>query len=145
MKKQRVAIIARSSVEWVLADLASLSAGAINVPVSETAPAEIIAHIVADAECSAAFVGDDALLERLIAVRDRLPALRTIVHFNRREERRVVEGLTCVSLLDLERLGEERALGAEVDARIAALVDSPPPTVIYIRFSLGGKCWGRCP
>jgi len=70
----RVGLLAASTVEWVLVDLACASAGAVDVPIPETSTPATIAHILADAGCEAVFVGDRALLDRVIGARP--PGLR---------------------------------------------------------------------
>ncbi|MDJ0698711.1 MAG: AMP-binding protein [Woeseiaceae bacterium] len=53
----KVAILAKNSAEWVLADLAIAMAGMISVPVYPTAGADTIAYVLGHSEASAVFVG----------------------------------------------------------------------------------------
>ena len=53
----KVAILAKNSAEWVLADIAIGMAGMISVPVYPTASANTIAYIIGQSEVSAIFVG----------------------------------------------------------------------------------------
>lgn len=53
----RVAILAKNSAEWVLADLAIAMAGMVSVPIYPTAGTGTIAYIIEHSEASAAFVG----------------------------------------------------------------------------------------
>ena len=132
---ERVAILANSSVEWVLADLASLSAAAVDVPIPETSTQETVGYILGDADCTLAFVGTPALLDRLLTVRP--AALRFVVTFFEPAEPIEVEGLTALSLLELERLGQERGTGAEVDARVGQLGSDDLLTLIYTSGTTG--------
>ena len=58
----KVAILAKNSAEWILADIAIAMAGLISVPIYPTAGPETIAHVVEHSEAGAIFVGklDDA-------------------------------------------------------------------------------------
>ncbi len=53
----KVAILAKNSAEWVLADLAIAMAGMISVPIYPTASADTIAYVIEHSEASAAFIG----------------------------------------------------------------------------------------
>ena len=54
-KGDRVAILSETRLEWVIADIASLSMGAITVPFYHTVPANQIAPLLADSGCVGAF------------------------------------------------------------------------------------------
>jgi len=58
----KVAILAKNSAEWFLADLAIAMAGLISVPIYPTAGPDTIGHVVQHSEAKAVFVGklDDA-------------------------------------------------------------------------------------
>jgi long-chain acyl-CoA synthetase len=53
----RVAILAKNSAEWVLADLAIAMAGLISVPIYPTASADTVTYIIGHSEAKALFVG----------------------------------------------------------------------------------------
>ena len=58
----RVAILAKNSAEWMLADMAISMAGLVSVPIYPTASPDTISYILGHSEVSAIFVGklDDA-------------------------------------------------------------------------------------
>ena len=58
----KVAILAKNSAEWLLADLAIAMAGLVSVPIYPTASADTVAYIIGHSEAKAMFVGklDDA-------------------------------------------------------------------------------------
>jgi len=72
----KVAILAKNSAEWILADVAISMAGMISVPIYPTAGADTIAYVVGHSEASAVFVGKldepDVAAE---AVPDSLPTI----------------------------------------------------------------------
>ena len=53
----KVAILAKNSAEWILADLAIAMAGMISVPIYPTAGVDTIAHVLEHSEARAVFVG----------------------------------------------------------------------------------------
>jgi len=53
----KVAILAKNSAEWILADAAIAMAGMISVPIYPTAGADTIGYIIGHSEASAVFVG----------------------------------------------------------------------------------------
>ena len=53
----KVAILAKNSAEWVLADLSIAMAGLISVPIYPTANADTIAYVLGHSEAKAIFVG----------------------------------------------------------------------------------------
>lgn len=63
----RVVILAESSVEWVIADIAILTIGAVTVPVYPTLPASQIAPLIADSESRGALTSTPELKVKLEA------------------------------------------------------------------------------
>lgn len=53
----KVAILAKNSAEWLLADIAIAMAGLISVPIYPTAGTETISHVLQHSEAKAVFVG----------------------------------------------------------------------------------------
>jgi long-chain acyl-CoA synthetase len=78
----RVAIMSDSRPEWLLADLAILTLGAVTVPVYATLTAAQACYIVRDSGARLAFVSTMEQLEKLQRVRHELPALQAIVPFD---------------------------------------------------------------
>ena len=63
----RVVILAESSIEWVIADVAILTIGAVTVPVYPTLPASQIAPLIADSESRGALTSTPELKSKLEA------------------------------------------------------------------------------
>jgi long-chain acyl-CoA synthetase len=78
----RVVIMSESRPEWLIADLAILTLGAVTVPVYSTLAAAQARYIVQDAGARAAFVSTAEQLEKLQSVRHQLPALEAVVVFD---------------------------------------------------------------
>ena len=71
----RVAIISDSRPEWVVADLASIAAGAVTVPVYPTQSAHQVEFILRDSRAKAAVVSGTAQLEKVRRIRQHLADL----------------------------------------------------------------------
>ena len=61
----RVVILAETSIEWVIADIAILSIGAVTVPIYPTLPASQIAPLIADSGSRGAFASTAELKSKL--------------------------------------------------------------------------------
>jgi long-chain acyl-CoA synthetase len=75
----RVALISESRPEWGIADLATLSAGAVTVPVYPTQSAEQVRFILDEAGVKLAVVSTQAQVDKIRQVADQLRALEAII------------------------------------------------------------------
>ena len=75
----RVAIFSPNSPEWQMADIASVSIGAADVPLYSTITARQAQYIIDDSGSRVAFVGTKSHMERVLEVRGELPRLKKIV------------------------------------------------------------------
>jgi len=78
----RVGLLAENRVEWLVADMAILTAGAVNVPPHAPLTAKQIQFELADAGVTWLIVSTPAQLEKVLQVRAQLPLLRGIVQFD---------------------------------------------------------------
>jgi long-chain acyl-CoA synthetase len=78
----RVAILSENRPEWAIADYACLAARCTDVPIYPTLPPKQAEHNLRDSGAAAAFVSSRQQLEKVLAARDRLPALRHIIVFD---------------------------------------------------------------
>lgn len=79
----RIGLLAENRVEWLIADMGIMTAGAINVPAHAALPAPAIAKQLADAGVSWLFVANAAQLEKYRAIRTDLPGVKGVVVFER--------------------------------------------------------------
>jgi long-chain acyl-CoA synthetase len=77
-----VAVIARTRLEWVLLDWATMTIGAVVVGIYPTNTAKECAYILAHSESVLAFAEDDAQREKLASVQVETPALRELFRFD---------------------------------------------------------------
>jgi long-chain acyl-CoA synthetase len=82
-KGDRVAIIAETRREWLLADLATLSFGGVVVGIYPTSTAEQVAYILQHSGSKVAILEDEAQLAKVRAHRGELPALEHVVLIER--------------------------------------------------------------
>jgi long-chain acyl-CoA synthetase len=78
----RVAILSENRPEWAIADYACLAACCTDVPIYPTLPAKQVEHNLSDSGAAAVFVSTRTQLEKLLAIRQRLPRLRHIIGFD---------------------------------------------------------------
>jgi long-chain acyl-CoA synthetase len=75
----RVALHSENSTEWLVADLAILSIGAVNVPIYTTQPADQIQYILQDSEAVAYIVSSQKLFAPVAEIPGRVPTLKTVI------------------------------------------------------------------
>ena len=75
----RVALVAESRPEWVIADLAIISAGAITVPAYVTNTVEDHRHVFATSGARAAIVSKPSLSARVLAAANQVDSVRTVI------------------------------------------------------------------
>ncbi len=78
----RVGLVGENSLDWLVADMAILTAGAVNVSPHAPLTARQIHFQLHDADVCWAIVSDADQLAKLRSIRDELPALRGIVVFH---------------------------------------------------------------
>ena len=81
-KEDKIALFAENRYEWWLADLAILSIGAISVPIYATNSPEEAEYIIENSESIICFVSTEDILKRVLAVRNNLPKLKSIIVFD---------------------------------------------------------------
>ena len=100
--EQRVAIASGTRYEWILADLAIMSAGAATTTVYPSSMASDVAYIVGDSDSQVVFAEDDVQVAKLREQRSDLPAVSRVVTFDG-----TPDGDWVIGLDELERLGAQ--------------------------------------
>ena len=131
-------ILANTVVEWVLADLAVLSAGGVSNGIYPTDAAAQAEYLCADSGTKIAFVEDEEQLDKLLSVRERLPLLEKIVVFDT-EGLRDFRDDQVLSLAALRELGRQHREGhpRELDERIAACRPEDLAILVYTSGTTG--------
>jgi len=99
-------ILANTTVEWVLADLAVLCCGAVSNGIYPTDAAAQVQYLCEDSATRVLLVEDDEQLDKALEVREQLPLLRKIVVFD-------MKGLRDLDDPDVVSLDALRALGRQ--------------------------------
>jgi long-chain acyl-CoA synthetase len=103
---QTASILANTVVEWVLADLAALSCGAVSNGIYPTDAASQVQYLCEDSSTRILFAEDDEQLDKVLEVREQLPLLQKIVVFD-------MKGLRDLDDPDVISLDALRALGRQ--------------------------------
>lgn len=132
--EQRVGILSSTSYEWILADLAILSAGAATTTVYANTNASDTAFILADSQSRIVFAEDAEQAAKLTARRADLPALTKVVTFDD-----AAEGDWVLTLDELAELGEKHLADQPECVRqtVAAIAPERLATLIYTSGTTG--------
>lgn len=141
----RVAILSDSRPEWVIADLAALTAGAVTAPIYPTLPESQVRYILADSGARVVVVADETQATKVRAVWDALPDLSALVIMDPAGEPAAAGGASGreeLSLADAtgrghRRLMAEDGLGREYKERAAAIAPDQLATIIYTSGTTG--------
>jgi long-chain acyl-CoA synthetase len=137
----RVALVAESRPEWLLADFAVLASGGVVVPVYPTLSAEQVAFVLRDAEVRLAVVSSADQLQKVLAVASSVPSLSAVVVM---DDVAPVEAppLRVLPMAEVEAAGHRRlqdgwGIGREFHDRAQAVQPSDLATIIYTSGTTG--------
>jgi long-chain acyl-CoA synthetase len=128
-KGDKVSILANTRPEWTYADFAALSVGAVVVPIYQTNSPEECQYVLENSDAKVVIVEDDEQLEKIRAVRDRLPLLEHVVRMTGTSK-------DAISLEDLAARGASRE-PAEWEARWKSVTPKDICTFIYTSGTTG--------
>src|SRR5438105_646862 len=131
-----VSLLSKNRAEWILSDLAILSAGARSAPIYVTNSPRQVGHVIGHSESTVVIVEDRDQLDKVLKVRDELPRLKTVV---------VVTGEGAgeepgvISYDELRKAGftHARANPGVLDERIAAIQPGDVATIVYTSGTTG--------
>ena len=135
----RVALMSDSRPEWVIADLAILTAGAVTVPIYPTLPAEPAGYILADSGAEVAIVADEVQAAKVRQVRPKLPQLRELILIDG-EDDAGLDGETTLAAVQArghQRLMTEDGLARRYKEAAAAIDAEQLATIIYTSGTTG--------
>ncbi len=140
--EERVALCSSTRLEWVLSDLAVMSAGAATTTIYPTTLSSDVAFIVADSGSKVVIAEDATQVEKLRAHRSELPDVSHVVLIDGEGD-----GDWVITLSELEERGQAR-LASEpgvVDERIDQLTPDHLSTIIYTSGTTGRPKGVRLP
>ena len=131
-----VALLSENRYEWLVADYAMLSAGAVNVPLHAPLTPGQVAYQVGHSESKGIFVSNQLQADKVAGVMAELPQLRFLVSF---EPVIPPPGLHHLTWEGLKHRGWQRGAAAlaEVEEREAALTGRDLATIIYTSGTTG--------
>lgn len=132
--QDRVGITSATRVDWALADLSVMCAGAATTTVYPTTIAGDVAYIIADSGCRVVIAEDDEQIAKLRAHRAELGDVLKVVTFDGSADDDWVISADRLAELGRSRLAAEPGC---VDARIDALQPSDLATIIYTSGTTG--------
>ncbi|MGE5191099.1 MAG: AMP-binding protein, partial [Deltaproteobacteria bacterium] len=132
----RVAIFSENRYEWLVADYAILSAGAVNVPLHAPLTAPQAAYQLGHSEARGIFVSSQSQADKVAAIVDMLPQLEFIVSFDP-----IVPParLRHLSMEGLKHRGWRRGAAGleEILRREAAIIGENLATIMYTSGTTG--------
>ena len=132
--EDRVAIASNTRIEWILADLAIMSAAGATTTIYPSTQHEDVGYILADSQTKVIFAEDDLQVSKVLDHLDELPQLITIVQLDGK-----VDHAKVIGWADLEKLGRDylAANPTAVDDVIAAIKPEDLATLIYTSGTTG--------
>jgi len=128
-KGDKVSILANTRAEWTYFDFAALSAGAVVVPIYQTNSPEECEYVLVNSDAKVVVVEDDEQMEKIRAVRDKLPLLEQVVRMTGSSE-------DAISLEDLAARGSARD-ASEWESRWKSVTKDDICTFIYTSGTTG--------
>ena len=132
--EERVAIASGTRLEWILADLAIVAAGAATTTVYPSTMADDVAYILADSDSRIVFAEDDEQVAKLRDKHSELPSIVKVV---------VIDGTSdgdwVISFDDLEAMGAKYLAEHPkvIEERVAAAKPESLATLIYTSGTTG--------
>ncbi len=117
--EDRVGIAAGTRYEWILADLAIMSAGAATTTVYPSTNSDDTSYILSDSECRIVFAEDDEQVAKLKEHKSELPHLMKVVTFDGATDGDWVLGLDDLAALGESYLAEHPGVLADIAKSIA--------------------------
>ncbi len=132
----RVAILSANRIEWIIADLATLLAGGIDVPIYHTSTAEQCAYVISDSGCRFIVVEESTQLAKVVEKRGELKNLDRIflIEGDPPENDRVVASFSTLQETGRQQM---KARSHELMKRSGAVTPDDPATIVYTSGTTG--------
>jgi len=136
--RETASILSNTNIEWVLCDLAVLSANGVANGIYPTDAAEQVQYLCQDSGSTVLFVEDDEQLDKALEVRERLPQLRKIVVFDM-EGLRDFRDEQVIGLDELRAIGREhaKAQAGALEARVEQVRPEDLAILVYTSGTTG--------
>jgi long-chain acyl-CoA synthetase len=136
--RETASILSNTTIEWVLCDLAVLSAGGVSNGIYPTDAAEQVQYLCDDSRTTILFVEDDEQLDKALEVRAQLPRLKKIVvsDMDGLRDLNDPQVISLEALRDLGRAHLQQHAGA-MEARVAAVKPEDLAILVYTSGTTG--------
>jgi len=128
----RVALLSENRPEWVIADLAILSAGAVSVPIYPTLPASQVAYILQDSGAKGVVASDAKQLQKVAQSRETAPEVALLISMDSGSAQSDVQSLVAVA-----EAGEQSPQAAGYEARRDSVGPDDLMSIIYTSGTTG--------
>ncbi len=126
----KIAVISSNNrTEWHVMDIGVLQTGAQNVPIYPTISVDEYEYILNHCEAAFCFVSDQFILDKLNAIRHKLPHLKDVYSFDK------LDG--CKHWLEIYELGRDDSNNSELEKIKANITPDLLATIIYTSGTTG--------
>jgi long-chain acyl-CoA synthetase len=132
-KNDKVALFSPNRWEWWVASQASLSIGAVSVPIYATNSPEEAQYIIDNSDSRVCFVGTEDHLDRVLKVRAKLRKMKQVIVFD--EFKKKLKGV--LTMTEAMKIGQGYKKKNEFDKRLAAIKQDDISTLIYTSGTTG--------
>lgn len=134
----RIGIVSENRIEWIIADLAIASIGAISVPVFPTLTSKQLEYIYNDCSATAIIVSNSFQLRKILEVKDNIPSLRHIIIMNDDYSPKEIHIKTLNSIIDTgKKTKEEQDCTKILMSTIEKIKEDDILTLIYTSGTTG--------
>jgi long-chain acyl-CoA synthetase len=132
-KGDKIALFSPNRWEWWVASQATLSIGAISVPIYATNSSEECLYIISNSDSRLCFVGTEDHMKRILKVKPKLKKLKQIIIFD--ELGKQLKGVINLSVAFKGGQGYKKK--GEFDKRLTAIKPNDVSTLIYTSGTTG--------
>ena len=132
-KNDKISLFSPNRYEWWVASQATLSIGAVSVPIYATNSPEEAQYIIDNSDSRACFVGTEEHLERVLKVRSKLRKMKQIIIFDEISKKYK----DVITLSEAYRIGQGYKKKDEFDKRLASIKGEDLSTLIYTSGTTG--------
>ena len=128
----RVGLVAENRLEWIIADLAIASIGAIDVPIFTTLTAKQEEYIFSDCQASAIVVSNNFQLKKVLEFKENISSLRHIIVMNKDFNEQDLAVKSMDSLIDFgAQVRSQKGRKSIIEEHIQKIKPDDLLTIIY--------------
>ncbi len=137
-ERDRIGIVSENRYEWIIADLAILSIGAVDVPVFPTLTSKQLEYVYNNCEATAIIVSNNFQLHKILENKPNMPQLRHIIVINDEFE---TDDVTVKSMNQIRGTGKKLKSSEErrelLKKRLNSITTDDLATIIYTSGTTG--------